>query len=77
MRIDLQSESALPAESPFDATGLAHDAREVCANLFFENGLPRNELKADPTSHHREVPASEPGNGGRHPVTYSPGLLGE
>jgi hypothetical protein len=34
-----------PAEAPFDATGIAHDAGDVLADALVEHGLPRHQAE--------------------------------
>ena len=39
-----QPQPPFPAETPFDATSIAHDAGDMLADALVEHGLPRHQL---------------------------------
>jgi len=57
----LYPQTPFPAEAPFDAASIAHDAGDVLADALFEHGLPRHQLETDAVIDHGEAAAGELG----------------
>src|ERR1700726_3832074 len=65
-----------PAETPFDAAGIAHCAGDMLADALVEHGLPRHQLEADAVIDHGEAAARELGRADKRAADVFAGLGG-
>lgn len=72
----LTTQPSFPAEAPFDATGIAHDAGDVLADALVEYGLPRHELETDAVIDHGKAAAGKLGRADRRTDIFLPRPLG-
>src|ERR1700730_6829029 len=72
----LQSQPPFPAETPFDATSIAHCAGDMLADTLVEHGLPRHQLETDAVINHSEAAARELGGADKRAADIFAGLGG-